>query len=76
MKKIVGNPSRYKDFNHYDQSTNLAMAKALTTGTWQTTESDPTAANRQLKAIADAFDWSRWAACSEPDVRSGIASTL
>lgn len=76
MKEVVGNPSRYKDFNHYDQSTNLAMAKALTTGTWQTTESDPSTANRQLKAIADAFDWSRWTACSEPDIGSGIASTL
>lgn len=74
MDEVVGDPARYKDFNHYDQATNGLMAKAFIDGRWETGAEDIASANRRLKAIAERFDWSRWTTCEDRNQPPGVAA--
>lgn len=73
MEQVVGDPARYKDFNHYDQATNRAMAHAFIEGRWETGNINVSSSNRRLKSIAARFDWSRWTTCDAPP-GPGVAS--
>ncbi len=77
MDDVVGDPARYKDFSHYDQAANAAMAKAMVWGGFEAGKDiagDITQANQRLKAIADAFDWRRWSACDGDEKAPGVAA--
>ena len=74
MDEVVGDPTRYKDFGHYDQATNGMMAKALFQRRWETGGEDAASGNRRLKAIAERFDWSRWTTCEDRNDPPGVAA--
>jgi hypothetical protein len=63
-ESVVNDPARYKDFNHYDQATNLEMANVMMAQDNEAA-SDPVAANKALFEIADRFEWARWTTCDE-----------